>query len=282
MLDLTSDYITDEGTPEPYLQPLAAAGFSHLHWCHEWGSDYLYSDDEIRMAKELLHENALSLVDLRASAGKEKDWTSGNGDVRRAGVELVKNRMRMTARLGGEVIILHLSAEPQDGSARDVFWSQLRKSLDELESYSRDQLVRIALENLLDDNYATLETVFKQYSPDSIGMCYDSGHGQIVKGGLDFLERTQERLISLHLNDNDSKSDLHKLPFSGHVEWRRLTKLIASSGYDGPITLESTIEHTGFKEADSFIQQASLKANILASMIKAHREEIEKDAEQNS
>ena len=137
------------------------------------------------------------------------------------------------------------------------------------------------MENLLNDEYATFETVFEQYSLDFIGLCYDSGDGQIVKGGLDFLERTQERLISLHLHDNDSKSDLHKLPFSGHVDWRRLTKLIAASGYDRPITLESVITHTGFKEADSFIQQASVKANILASMVQSHREEIEKDAGRN-
>ena len=279
MLALTSDYITDAGTPEPYLQPLAAAGFSHLHWCHEWGSDYLYSDDEMRTAKQWLHENELDLIDLHASAGKMKDWTSGDEDVRQAGVELVKNRMRMATQLGGDVIVLHLHVEPPDGSAREMFWTQVRKSLDELEAYSRDQWPRIALENLLHDEYATLETVFEQYSPDFVGLCYDSGHGQIVEGGLDFLERTQERLISIHLHDNDSKSDIHKLPFSGDVDWGRLTKLIASSGYDRPITLETIITHTGINEADSFIQQASVEANVLANMIQSHRDEIHKDVE---
>ncbi len=155
MLALASDYITEEGTPEPYLQPLAAAGFSHLHWCHEWGSDYLYSDDEIRMAKQLLDEYALDLIDLHASAGKEKDWISDDEDVRQAGVDLVKNRIGMATRLGGDVIVLHLRAEPQDGSAREMFWTQVRKSLDDLEAYSRDQGTRIALENLLHDEYAT-------------------------------------------------------------------------------------------------------------------------------
>lgn len=112
------------------------------------------------------------------------------------------------------------------------------------------------------------------YAPGFLGVCYDSGHGQTMKGGLDFLERVNDRLIALHLHDNDSKSDLHRLPFNGHVDWGRLTRLIAQSSYQGPMPLESTIHKTGFRDEKSYVRQACLKANALVKMIWTHREKM--------
>lgn len=274
MLSLTSDYITDEGTPEAFLGPMADAGFTHVHWCHEWNTDYLYTAADVRLAKEWLQAHGLQLVDLHASAGIEKDWVSSDEDARQAGVELVQNRMRMTARLGGEVIVLHLRPQPAAMAAREAYWSQVRKSLDALAAVSADLWVRIALENLSDDNYATLEQVFEDYDADFVGLCYDSGHGQIAAGGLDFLERVKDRLIALHLHDNDGKSDLHRLPLNGYVDWRRLMPLIAASPYNGPITLEATIANSGFTEPGSFLRQAALKATAVAGMLRLQRERL--------
>ena len=32
-LSMTSDYVPASGCPEPYLRSIAAAGFTHVHWC---------------------------------------------------------------------------------------------------------------------------------------------------------------------------------------------------------------------------------------------------------
>jgi len=66
---------------------------------------------------------------------------------RLAGVELVQNRIKMTARLDGDVIILHIpAAEPPGSGAAHLL--QIRKSLDRLEPFARRHNVRIALENM--------------------------------------------------------------------------------------------------------------------------------------
>ncbi len=41
MLSVTTDYITSSGDPSPWLQQAAEAGFSHIHWCHQWCTDFL-------------------------------------------------------------------------------------------------------------------------------------------------------------------------------------------------------------------------------------------------
>ncbi len=73
-LSMTSDYVTSTGCPEPYLEGIAQAGFSHVHWCHQWCTDFLYSDSEIHQITEWFERFGLKLLDLHASAGQEKNW----------------------------------------------------------------------------------------------------------------------------------------------------------------------------------------------------------------
>ena len=122
MLSITSDYCQSTGNPEPYLRRIARAGFSHVHWCHQWNTDFFYSKPEIEQIAAWFEEYQLSLLDLHASHGQEKNWGSEHEYARLAGVELVKNRIEMATRLGGEVIILHL---PEGADSGSHGWSQL-------------------------------------------------------------------------------------------------------------------------------------------------------------
>jgi hypothetical protein len=47
VLAIATDYREDRGDAVPYLREIAAAGFSHTHWCHEWNTDYLYAEEEV-------------------------------------------------------------------------------------------------------------------------------------------------------------------------------------------------------------------------------------------
>lgn len=271
MLSITTDFVQGTGCPEPYLRRIADAGFSHIHWCHHWNTDFIYSEHEIDQIAEWLEEYGLQLNDLHASDGIEKSWISALEYERLAGVELIKNRIRMAARLASDVIILHLQPEPEEARDRAVFWSQALKSLDALEPYAGYHGVRIALENLPTDNYLSIEKVLTKYSRDYIGICYDSGHGNCCGDGLQFLERFKERLIALHLHDNDGDSDQHNLPFSGTVNWPRLAHLIAASAYTRCMTLEVSIHPTGIQDEYVFLAQAFATGASLAEMVDAIR-----------
>jgi len=59
MLSITTDYFADTGDPAPYLRRIARAGFSHVHWCHEWNTDHLYSSQEITRISQELRECGL-------------------------------------------------------------------------------------------------------------------------------------------------------------------------------------------------------------------------------
>jgi sugar phosphate isomerase/epimerase len=256
MLCIATDYKDDQGSAEPYLPRIAHAGFSHVHWCHEWETDYLYSDNEVVQIKTWLDNLGLKVIDLHASKGIKKDYGSRDESIRAAGVELVKNRIAMTSRLGGDVIVLHLPPRPADDSGFDNFYKFLYKSLDEIEPYAKQRGVRIALENGDIQSFNIIERVLKHYEPEYIGICYDSGHGNVFEGSLDALERNKSRLLALHLHDNDGADDRHDLLFSGTLDWERLARIIAESSYKKCSSMEVNIH--GFHTDDEavFLKEA--------------------------
>ena len=74
MLSLTTDYVTSRGAAAPYLRRIAAAGFTHIHWCHEWNTDYVYDSDELDGIQKCLTDCGLQLLDLHGSAGHAHRW----------------------------------------------------------------------------------------------------------------------------------------------------------------------------------------------------------------
>ncbi len=271
MISITTDYRHSTGSPEPYLRRIAEAGFSHVHWCHHWNDDFLYADAEIEQIGRWLEDFGLKLNDLHASAGHEKCWTSTVEYERQAGVELVRNRIDMTARLGGDVIILHMPAAPNDEPGRQRFWDVLHQSLNAFQPLANQRGVRIALENLTNGNFPTIHQVLRDYPTDFIGVCYDAGHGNISKDGLDLLEPVKDRLISLHLHDNDGKGDDHQPLFTATVDWPRLAGIIAHSSYSKMVSLEVSMRKSGIEDEMTFLTTAREGGLRFAQMIEDAR-----------
>lgn len=266
-LSISTDYVTDTGDPSPYLRRIADAGFTHIHWCHHWNTDFLYSEWETAQIHTWLRHYGLQLLDLHGSVGLEKNWTSPREYERIAGVELVKNRIEMTARLGGDVIIMHILDEPG--------CEPLRKSLAQVEGFARDRRVRIAFEN---GSFEAIGQVLDEYSPDYLGLCYDSGHGNVEERGMDHLEALKDRFISVHLNDNDGDVSGHSLLFSGTVDWARLARIMAESAYAKCVSMELRMSTSGIEDEATFLDHAFETGARFAMMIEKHRTALQEGA----
>ena len=259
MLSITTDYVTGRGDPTPYLRRIARAGFTHVHWCHEWNTDFEYGSAELDPIQHCLSECGLKLLDLHGSAGQQRRWFAPDETERQAGVALVQNRIEMAARLGGQTVIMHAHAGYLD---------PIRRSLDTLQPVAKTHGVRLAIEN--EDNFAALWQLLGEYPPDYLGLCYDSGHGNIAgRHGLDELATLTDRLIALHLHDNDGTGDQHKLMFTGTVDWLRLAKLIAQSSYRQCVSSEAVMQNTGLTDETEFLAQAFAAGNRFAALIAA-------------
>ncbi len=273
MLSITSDYVQSTGDPQPYLERIATAGFTHVHWCHHWNTDFLYSESEIDQIERWFREYGLKLLNLHASHGQEKYWCSHLEYQRLAGVELAQNRVRMAAQMGARVVIIHVPAETTP-ELREQVLGQVRKSMDAVLPFARSHNIQLAIENMESDNFEMLATLLNEYDAGVLGLCYDSGHGHIDGRGLDNLEKVKDRLIALHLHDNDGKNDQHKIPFSGTLDWERLARIIATSPYEQCLNLEVVIQNTGIRNEAEFLCQAHSAGQRLAGLVAKYRSRL--------
>ncbi len=286
MFSIATDYKTSLGDPSPFLRRIADAGYSHAHWCHQWNTDLIYSRSEIQQIKRRIKEYGIGVNDVHGSEGCKNFWYSTDESARQAGVDLVKNRIDLAANLSGDAVVMHVYPEPDDPGDNESFWTQLQRSLDALEEHARMRGVRIAVENLPDfpavrsgivtfakarDNWETIGKIFSRYSPDFVGLCFDSGHSNLGRDRLDGLTPFLDRLLVLHLNDNDGSSDQHHLPFSDTIDWSRVARCIAESSYDKPLNLEIAMRHSEIEDESEFLRQGMASCERLSSMIKRIR-----------
>jgi sugar phosphate isomerase/epimerase len=268
MLSMTTDYAGGRGCPEPHLRLIAEAGFTHVHWCHQWNTDFLYGDAEILRIERWLRDFGLGLTDLHGSNGIEKRWTSSREYERLAGVELVENRIEMAARLGSDVVIMHMEPHMDDDVYGEVYWTQLFRSLDELRPFAAERSVRLAVE--LGD-IDPIEKVLAAYEPEFIGICYDSGHGNRRPDGPGWAEKHADRLISIHLHDNDKSSDQHRIPFTGSVDWPRVIDVVARSSYNKWISLECEMVNEPCNDEAEFLALVHAAGTKLTAMLEEAR-----------
>jgi sugar phosphate isomerase/epimerase len=245
-LVIATDYLHDRNPVHESLQAAADAGFTGVHWCQHWNDDYIYSASEIKTIRSWLKEAGLKCPDLHATAGNEKAWGSTDPYAARAGLELLENRMEMTAALGGDAVVLHPRMSfvkgkfDNKGTIQKDRVQAMTDALPDLVKLVDRTGIKIALENMpfTPDVSDILDRFLEAAPAKKIGVCYDAGHGNIVKGSLDWLRRWKDRLFVVHLHDNKGRIDQHLIPFEGTTDWPKVMEVIASSSYKKALTLE--------------------------------------------
>ncbi len=272
---------------EKILYKAAKAGFTHIHWCHEWDGDYLYSSYEMEQIKEWFEKYGLKAKALHASKGSRrnvnilnghyrKDYTSDIEYNRKAGVELIKNRVDLADCLGATEIVLHLYVPHitirKRPEVKKEFYTQVYKSMDELQPYCIKKGVRICIENLFDmpeeEQLEQLDLLFAQYPPEFLGFCLDTGHANMIWGKdiPKIIEKYGERLYAVHLHDNKGAVDFHLIPGEGSIKWPAVMKAIAKSAYIPPLVMELNCYEDDMEE---FLQKA-YKAGIWLNEMYSH------------
>jgi len=272
MLAMTSNYLVQLGNAQPYLRRIAEAGFTHVHWAHEWSTDYLYSAEETQQIRGWLASYGLAVSHVHASEGDRSDWMSAEESSRLAGVALLENRMAVADRCGGDTVIVHMRRQgPSEAGEKAAYWSAVWRSLDALRDAAARHGVRLAIENG-PENLPDVEQVLDRYEDTYVGLCYDTGHGNLSPDALDRLQALQHRLISVHVHDNNGRDDVHWIPFTGTVDWDRFTRILGQSPYDGVLNVEAILHPPGSIEEEVFLARAYEAGRKLLEMARAHRQ----------
>lgn len=100
--------------------------------------------------------------------------------------------------------------------------------------------------------------------------CVDTGHsnkamrfGNPTPG--DVIRRLGKRVEALHLNDNDTLTDQHKIPMTGCIDWKDVLDALDEIGYSGAYNMELNLKHFG---EDFMIEEAAFAIKVMRQMLK--------------
>ena len=264
---VNTDYFEDTNSPELYIRLAAEAGFTHMMWCHHWNTDFIYSSPEIAQIKQWLNTYGIQLQDVHGTDGKEKCWYSEEEYRRKAGVELVINRILMLKELGGTgTLVMHpprfnVSDTPEKTALTAKRAVSIRRTLDELMPLLQKYDARISLENLPHGNWELLSELLDSYPSEQIGFCFDSGHCNLkIRTHYAESEKYASRMIALHLHDNDGTGDLHQPPFTGTFNWEWLAEVLKKADYSMPLNFEINQRRSPFYHPEKSDHTDDLRA----------------------
>ncbi|MBO5394291.1 MAG: sugar phosphate isomerase/epimerase [Clostridia bacterium] len=131
------------------------------------------------------------------------------------------------------LVIMHLSSKDTAPAPTPRGIKRFKKII----KHARKVGIKIAFEN--GRKFGYLEYLFKHITSDNIGVCFDAGHYHCFFKDKFNWQLFHDKIIAIHLHDNDGENDLHSLPFDGTMDWKNMTDNLKQTTYNGPITLEN-------------------------------------------
>lgn len=204
------------------------------------GFDCVFSSSEIDGADTVaVAENAakcgIFFESIHASwKGINNIW-SENTD----GDETEKRLMRALEEcksFGVPIAVMHLSSGENAPCVSDAG----RRRFDRIVDTAVKNGTVIAFEN--QRKLANIAFVMELYDKvENVRFCWDVGHEGCFTPGKEFMPLFGEKLCYTHIHDNlcEYNGDLHRIPFDGCLDYERVARHIAKSGYSGTLTLET-------------------------------------------
>ena len=123
-------------------------------------------------------------------------------------------------------------------------WQLNLESVRDLLKIARKEGVKIAIENVPEPYPFIMKSVrdfsrFYNELGEEIGMVLDVAHANLNHQIQDFIRQFPEKIVHIHVSDNDGASDLHLGIGYGTTDWEAVAKEIKKAEYDNLIMLES-------------------------------------------
>ncbi len=152
--------------------------------------------------------------------------------VREVTVYRFKQMLELARVLKAECIVFHSGYEKWKYALDVDLW--LQKSLETwkpLNKMAQSIGVKIAIENIFEDNPANLRLLMKEMDSDNFGVCFDTGHCNLFSNVTlnEWLDSLGPYIIELHLHDNDRSADRHLPIGEGTFPFREMFSALKSA-----------------------------------------------------
>jgi sugar phosphate isomerase/epimerase len=167
---------------------------------------------------------------------------SSDQAARRAAVAETVAALGVARQLPFPYLVLHLGvpdtlASTPGMNSRDA----ARRSLEEIHAAAAPLGVQVAVEvipNALSRPEALVSLLDDELELPDVGLCLDYGHAFLLGDVVDAIEEVSGHLVTTHLHDNGGRTDDHRMPFDGGIDWAAALMATQKVGYDGTLMFE--------------------------------------------
>ncbi|MBE6589805.1 MAG: sugar phosphate isomerase/epimerase [Ruminococcaceae bacterium] len=258
-----------------------------LHDDREKDSVYARSEDEIVSYYDGVRRRAQELGLLISQThgrirGFRKDEEENRAVARNARIDCL-----VAQTLGAPICVMHSVAtglvgpETSAEEMRDLNFEWFSTAL----RYGREYHVKIATETFGDspkykicDFFGQIDEFVNAYDrlaavedfASYLSACVDTGHSnKAMRFGnptpADVIRRLGKRVGALHLNDNDTLTDQHKIPMTGCIDWNDVMDALDEIGYEGVYNMELNLTHFG---KNFMIEEAAFAIKVMRQILK--------------
>lgn len=221
----------------PDLLPLLGkAGFRYLEMV-----DRLDFDDNITVLDDLRRKAKECGIEIPNWHLVQFPPLQENGEVNRVAMDCMKYSMEKGSRIGAKNHVLHWDHRFLDRSY-DVIW---RDIIDEWVNHAKSLGIRMLMETVPDkpsnQRYVPSSEIIefvRSYPPEVLSVCIDVNHSNLKEELPDVVRLMRDRLVSLHISDNDGYSEQHWLPGQGVIDYPSVFETLESLKFKGLIVIE--------------------------------------------
>jgi len=216
----------------------------HLEVVDEWPHEF--NDYRVNLIRRVVEERGLSLSIHAPFA--DVNIASISPIMRNSALRRLKKSMKFSARLNPTVWVFHSGVRsPISGMLSNIDWKLNLNSIRELLHEAKKYDLKIAIENFPESSaflvrgVEDFEKLYEDLDLDgsSLGIAFDVGHANI--GGYidEFMEKFGDRIVHVHIHDNDGKMDSHLGIGSGSINWIRVVDSLKKMNYRSVLVIES-------------------------------------------
>ena len=200
----------------------------------------------VQQMRETIAASGLPCDSLHGVFGEQFDPSSPDERARRFAADAYRVEGELALALGGPLVVVHCSTIRREGVSpqeRALRVAQLRKSIHDLGLFGQNTGVTYAFENLpgyhpVGWDVRELAGILDEVGAPNTGMCFDTGHANMVGDAAAAVRHAAAQMIYLHVSDNGSREDEHLMPTHGTIDFDALARAVHQVGYGGTMMLE--------------------------------------------
>jgi sugar phosphate isomerase/epimerase len=255
------------------IEKAANLGFRHLEVCgdrpHGWPDDINKEDRKQLTSIAESFDIKLESVCTGFIYYAQPGFAHPNPTVRKEGLRYVKQLIDLASDLNAGIVTF-IPGRYLSNTSFDQAWKWSIENIRECVNFAKDKNIQLGLENLVNSNEFTNSSqniirMVNEINDKTLGVTVDLGHINVIGESFEnFIQKLGDRIVNIHVDDNDGSGDAHLPPGAGNIDFSSVIQILNKVGYTGCLTLEVAPGwHWTSSKAESVISESKSYLDII-------------------